>query len=64
MYTIHLLVHLLREHELMVSVLFCPCRAGKFLVDHTGTPFKRYTPKQAPVDLKADIEELLKKKES
>lgn len=37
---------------------------GKFLVDHTGTPVKRYTPKDAPFDIKADIEALLNKKAS
>jgi len=37
---------------------------AKFLVDHEGTPFKRYGPKKPPLDIKDDIEELLKKKES
>lgn len=37
---------------------------AKFLVDHEGTPFKRYGPKTAPKDIVPDIEELLKKKDS
>lgn len=37
---------------------------AKFLVDHEGTPFKRYGPKTDPFDIKDDIEALLKKKES
>lgn len=36
---------------------------AKFLVDHEGTPFKRYGPKTEPDAIKADIEELLKKRE-
>lgn len=37
---------------------------AKFLVDHEGTPFKRYGPKTPPNDMTPDIEELLKKKEA
>lgn len=37
---------------------------AKFLVDHEGTPFKRYGPKTNPEDMTADIEELLAKKEA
>lgn len=37
---------------------------AKFLVDHEGTPFKRFGPKTNPVDLAADIEELLARKET
>ena len=37
---------------------------AKFLVDHEGTPFKRYSPKTSPNDMVPDIEELLKKKEA
>jgi len=37
---------------------------AKFLVDHEGTPFKRYGPKTNPEDIATDIEELLKKKEA
>ncbi|KAG7349883.1 glutathione S-transferase domain containing protein [Nitzschia inconspicua] len=36
---------------------------NKFLVDHTGTPIKRFVPTVAPFDMKDDIESLLKKKE-
>ncbi|KAG7373878.1 glutathione peroxidase [Nitzschia inconspicua] len=36
---------------------------NKFLVDHTGTPIKRFVPTVAPFDIKDDIESLLKKKE-
>ena len=35
---------------------------GKFLVDHTGAPVKRFTPKDAPFSLKPEIEALLSKK--
>jgi glutathione peroxidase-family protein len=35
---------------------------AKFLIDHEGKPFRRYDPKTPPLDLKGDIEELLKKK--
>lgn len=35
---------------------------AKFLVDHEGTPVKRYGPKFAPKDMAADIKELLAKK--
>jgi glutathione peroxidase len=37
---------------------------GKFLVDHEGKPFKRYGPMIDPVDIRADIEHLLKIKEA
>jgi glutathione peroxidase len=37
---------------------------AKFLVDHEGTPFKRYSPQTNPDDMIPDIEELLKKKEA
>lgn len=37
---------------------------AKFLVDHEGIPFKRFGPKTNPVDMTADIEELLAKKEA
>jgi len=37
---------------------------AKFLIDHEGTPFKRYGSKTPPNDMRADIEALLKKKES
>lgn len=37
---------------------------AKFLVDHEGTPFKRYGPKTNPEDIVSDMEELLKKKEA
>ena len=37
---------------------------AKFLVDHEGTPFKRYGPKTEPFAIKEDIEALLKKKGS
>jgi glutathione peroxidase len=37
---------------------------AKFLVDHEGKPYKRYGPKTAPLDMKDDIEELLKRKQS
>jgi glutathione peroxidase-family protein len=33
-------------------------------VDHEGVPYKRYSPKTSPFDLKGDIEELLRKKEA
>lgn len=36
---------------------------AKFLIDHEGTPFKRYGPKTNPEDLGSDIEQLLKKME-
>lgn len=36
---------------------------AKFLVDHEGVPFKRFGPKFSPVDMTADIEDLLKKKD-
>ncbi len=36
----------------------------KFLVDHEGNPYKRYGPQTNPFQLKDDIEELLKKKET
>jgi glutathione peroxidase-family protein len=32
---------------------------SKFLVDHTGTPFKRYGPKDAPFSFETDIKQLL-----
>lgn len=37
---------------------------AKFLVDHEGVPYKRYSPKTPPFDLKGDIESLLTKKEA
>ena len=37
---------------------------AKFLIDHEGTPFKRYGSKTTPEEMAADIEELLKKKEA
>lgn len=36
---------------------------AKFLVDHEGTPFRRYATGVAPDDMRPDIEALLKKKE-
>jgi len=36
---------------------------AKFLVGTDGMPQKRYGPKVAPLDINADIEELLKKRE-
>ena len=36
---------------------------AKFLVDHEGTPYKRFGPKTSPLSIKDDIEALLKKKE-
>lgn len=36
---------------------------AKFLVDHEGTPYKRFGPKTPPLSMKDDIETLLKKKE-
>jgi glutathione peroxidase-family protein len=39
------------------------CVTDKFLVDHEGTPFKRYVPTVEPNDMKEDIETLLTKKE-
>jgi len=36
---------------------------GKFLIDHTGTPSKRFGSKTAPFEMKDDIEALLKEKE-
>ena len=36
---------------------------AKFLIDHEGTPIKRYGPKTNPEDLGSDIEQLLKKME-
>lgn len=35
---------------------------AKFLVDHNGAPYKRYGPKTSPLEIKNDIEFLLKKK--
>lgn len=37
---------------------------AKFLVDHEGKPFKRFSPTHNPNDMKDDIEELLKRKEA
>jgi len=37
---------------------------AKFLVDHEGRPFKRYSPKTSPKDIAADIEELLRRREA
>lgn len=36
----------------------------KFLVDHEGKPYKRFSPKQNPIKFQDDILELLKKRES
>jgi len=36
----------------------------KFLIDHEGNPYKRYTTQTTPFEMKDDIEMLLKKKES
>lgn len=36
---------------------------AKFLIDHEGTPFKRYGPKTSPEEMVPDIEELMKKME-
>lgn len=36
---------------------------AKFMIDHEGTPIKRYGPKTNPEDLGSDIEQLLKKME-
>jgi glutathione peroxidase-family protein len=35
---------------------------AKFLIDHDGNTYKRYDPKTPPLDLKDDIEILLKKR--
>jgi len=35
---------------------------AKFLVDHEGKPIKRYSPQTEPLDIREDIEELLKKR--
>jgi len=35
---------------------------AKFLVDHEGTPYKRFGPKTNPFAMKENIDELLKKK--
>jgi glutathione peroxidase len=35
----------------------------KFLIDHTGQPYKRYSPQTSPFELKNDISALLEKKE-
>ncbi|KAL3789025.1 hypothetical protein HJC23_008172 [Cyclotella cryptica] len=35
---------------------------AKFLVDHEGIPYKRFGPKTNPEEMKADIEELLAKR--
>jgi len=34
---------------------------GKFLVDHKGTPYKRFGPTTNPLAIKDDIDELLRK---
>lgn len=36
----------------------------KFLVDHNGVPFKRYSHRTPPFDMKGDIETLLRNKET
>lgn len=36
---------------------------AKFLVDHKGKPYKRFGSKKPPLDIKDDIEFLLKRKE-
>ena len=36
---------------------------GKFLVDHEGNPYKRFSPKISPLEMKEDVELLIKKKE-
>ncbi|KAL7476826.1 hypothetical protein ACHAW6_002661 [Cyclotella cf. meneghiniana] len=35
---------------------------AKFLVDHEGTPYKRFGPKTNPEEMKVDIEDLLAKR--
>jgi len=47
--------------SLLQSYLFLK---AKFLVDHEGKPFKRFGPTTNPYDIKADIDELLKKREA
>lgn len=37
---------------------------AKFLVDHEGVPYARYSTQTPPFDMKEDIEKLLKKKEN
>lgn len=37
---------------------------AKFLVDHEGKPYKRYSPQTNPMDMVADIEAMLQKMES
>lgn len=41
-----------------------PWNFTKFLIDHEGIPYKRFSSKVTPEDLYAEIEELLSKKES
>lgn len=36
---------------------------AKFLVDHTGQPYKRYSPQTSPFEMKDDISALLEKME-
>jgi len=36
---------------------------AKFLIDHTGQPYKRYSPQTSPFELKDDIDALLEKME-
>lgn len=58
--------------SLCVDVLFCVsnsmalcrnihCPIAKFLIDHEGNPYKRYNG-TSPLDMKDDVEILLKKK--
>jgi glutathione peroxidase len=35
----------------------------KFLIDHEGTPFRRYEPNTNPMSMAPDIEELIRKME-
>jgi glutathione peroxidase len=37
---------------------------AKFIVDHEGVPYKRYSPQTSPDDLISDIEEVLHRMES
>lgn len=51
-----------RTNRVLPEMLTQDRIAGKFLVDHEGTPFKRYPPKTCPFEIKADIEKLLANK--
>jgi glutathione peroxidase len=46
-----------RTAETLTSLL-----AAKFLVDHEGKPYNRYSPTTNPEDMKEDIEKLLKRR--